>query len=317
MKTSLLITTYNWPEALELVLLSALRQSRLPDEVVVADDGSGPATRALLEAMAARYPVPLRHVWQDDVGFRAARARNRALAACGGDYVLMVDGDMVLHRHFVADHLRAARPGRFVQGVRVLTGREAAQRMLAERRLELSPFDSGVRRRRHTLRLPPLARLLLAVNERQTLRGIKTCNQGWWRNDLLRLNGFDERMMGWGREDEELAARAFHAGLQRRCLRFAGLAVHLWHPERHADGESANDRWLGETLARRSVRADAGMDLHLAEFAATPAADLRLALRAPAPAAADGEPPLAGVAPPGAMHRSRERDATAARGHGA
>lgn len=287
MKTSLLITTYNWPEALELVLLSALRQSRLPDEVVVADDGSGAPTRALLESMAGRYPVPLRHVWQDDAGFRAARARNRALAACSGDYVLMVDGDMVLHRHFVADHLRAARPGRFVQGVRVLTGCEAAQRMLAERRLELSPLYRGVQRRRHTLRLPPLARLLLALNERQTLRGIKTCNQGWWRADLLGLNGFDERMQGWGREDEELAARAFHAGLVRRCLRFAGLAVHLWHPERHADGESANDRWLGETLARRSVRADAGMDLHLAEFAASPAADLRLCAPGAAPARND------------------------------
>src|SRR3546814_1914933 len=75
-------------------------------------------------------------------------------------------------------------------------------------------FRRGIDRRRHTVRLPLLAHLFARPSMRQ--RGIKSCNMGFWRDDLLRLNGFNEAMTGWGREDTELAVRAFHAGLLRR-----------------------------------------------------------------------------------------------------
>src|SRR5687767_10189138 len=106
MKVSTIVTTYNWPEALSLVLAGLARQSVLPDEVIVADDGSGERTRRTLLDAARSFPTSLRHYWQDDTGFRAARARNGAIAAARGDYILFLDGDMVPHRHFVADHLR-------------------------------------------------------------------------------------------------------------------------------------------------------------------------------------------------------------------
>lgn len=275
MRCSLVITTYNWEAALDLCLLSARRQSRLPDEVIVADDGSRPDTGALLRRHANDYPVPLRHCWQPDRGFRAARARNFAIAAAQGDYVLLVDGDMVLHRNFVDDHLWAARPGSFVQGMRVLTTPEAGERLLATRETRVTWSTPGLARRRHTLRSRALARLSLALTEGQRRAGIKTCNQGWWRDDLLRLNGFDERFVGWGREDDDLAARAFHAGLTRRSLRFAGLATHLYHHERHEDGASRNDALLAEHLAHQTIRCDQGVDGHLALCAAEPASDLR------------------------------------------
>ena len=115
---SVVVTTHEWPRALELCLASLARQSRLPDEVLVTDDGSGAATRRLLERVARDYPVRLVHLWQPHRGFRAARSRNRAIAAARGDYVLLLDGDMVAHRHFVADHLRYACAGSFVQGSR-------------------------------------------------------------------------------------------------------------------------------------------------------------------------------------------------------
>ena len=264
---SLVITTYNRPDALALALASVARQSRLPDEVIVADDGSGPATAALVQRMARGFPVPLRHAWQEDRGFRAARARNLAIAACRGDYVLLVDGDMLLHRHFVADHRAAARRDCFVQGMRVLTTPAGGERLLREGRLELGFFESGIRRRRHTLRLPLLSKLIARWSEGTNTRGIKTCNQGWWRSDLVRLNGFDERYEGWGREDDDLATRAFHAGLRRRSLRFAGLATHLYHPERHEHGESVNDALLAQARASGVWRCERGLDGHAAATA--------------------------------------------------
>jgi len=275
MNVSVIVTTYNWPQALQLVLRGLARQTRLPDEVIVADDGSRAETRQLLEEIACDFPVPLRHHWQEDIGFRAARSRNRAIAAARGDYVLMLDGDMVLHRDFVADHLRHAQVGSFVQGSRALTTAALSQRMLAEGTLDLGVFTPQLERRRNALRWPVLASLNLRRAGRKPPRAIKTCNQGWFRADLLRVNGFDERMEGWGREDSELAWRAWHAGVVPRHLRFAALAWHLHHRERHVAGGSPNDRYLRETRASRKVRAELGVDQHLAEFAAQPLADLR------------------------------------------
>ncbi|WP_246149917.1 glycosyltransferase family 2 protein [Arenimonas fontis] len=274
MKTSLIVTTYNWPRALGRVLDSIAGQTRLPDEVIVADDGSGPDTAALLKARAARFPTALRHVWQEDQGFRAGRARNLAIAASRGDYLLLIDGDMVLHPDFVADHLAFATPGCFVQGSRVLTGPTTGARLLADPELRPSPWLPGLDRRRNALRLPWLARRLFARRPRPP-RAIKTCNQGWWREDLLRLNGFDERMQGWGREDMELAWRAHHAGIHCRHLRFAALAWHLHHPERHVDGASANDRFLADTRRTGATRCTLGVDTHLAAMATNPPPDLR------------------------------------------
>ena len=275
MTCSLIITTYNWKDALDLVLLSVRLQSRLPDEVIVADDGSRPDTRQLLLEHARDFPVPLRHSWQEDAGFRAARSRNRAIAAATGEYIILIDGDMVLHPDFIADHLWAAEHGSFVQGMRVLTWPEASTKLLQQRRVRLRPFEPGIRRRRHTVRSRLLARLALTTTRGRNRKGIKTCNQGWWRSDLVAVNGFDERFEGWGREDDDLAARAFQAGIDRRSLRFAGLATHLHHNERHQDGESANDAHLADNLARGISRAEAGLDRHLAEFAAAPLPDLR------------------------------------------
>lgn len=279
-RASVVITTYNWPQALERALQALARQTVLPYEVIVADDGSRDDTRALIERLARGYPVPLRHSWVEDRGFRVALARNRAIAATSGDYVLLLDGDMLAHPRFVEDHLRAAARGSFVQGMRVLTDEVGRERLLSGETDRLRFFDRGLTRRRHTLRIPPLAALSLRASTGQSGSAIKTCNQGWWRDDLVAINGFDERYEGWGREDKDLAQRAFHAGLQRRSLRFAGLATHLYHPERHEEGASPNDALLADTRATRRIRAERGLDQHLAEFTDAPLADLRATMRA-------------------------------------
>jgi glycosyltransferase involved in cell wall biosynthesis len=271
---SLIVTTYNWPQALATVLASARAQTRLPDEVIIADDGSGPDTRALLRSIATDFPVPLRHVWQEDQGFRAARARNLAICAASGDYVVLLDGDMVMHPHFISDHAAAAASGSFVQGSRVLAGERFSDRLLQDPRLRPRFFSGDIERRRHTLRLPLLSRLYLSLS-RGVPRMIKSCNQGWWRQDLLRLNGFDERMHGWGREDDELALRAMFAGISCRQLRLSGLAFHLHHRNRHEHGESGNDAYLAQSEEREASYCEYGLDRHLADCAAQPAPDLR------------------------------------------
>lgn len=268
MKLSLIITTYNWKEALDLVFKSIERQTVLPDEIVIADDGSRADTAQLITDWTHRLSVPVRHVWQEDIGFRAARARNRAIAAATGDYLVLVDGDMVLNRHFIEDHKHAARPGYFVQGVRLITGPMIRERILQERLFELGFFAPDVKRRRHTIRNRFLSWLVFQrthVNQ----KAIRSCNQAYWKKDLLQVNGFNEEMTGWGREDNDVAERLYNIGVRRKNLKFAALAMHLHHTSRQPQGDNPNDRFLRETIQTKSRRCVKGIDQHVAELSAS------------------------------------------------
>jgi glycosyltransferase involved in cell wall biosynthesis len=260
MNTSLIITTYEWPRALDLTLHSVVRQTVLPREVVIADDGSGPETAALVHQWRRNFPVPLHHVWQPHQGMRLARSRNAAIAKSRGQYILLADGDMVLHPSFVEDHHSLARPHFFIQGCRLLTHADTAQRMLDECILDLGFFAKGIDRRHHTVRSAFLSRLF--SRERTDQRAIRGCNQGYWRTDLARVNGFNERMVGWGREDNEIAERLYNVGVVRRNVKFMALATHLYHARRHPQGVNPNDAVLRETIERKLTRCRLGLDGH-------------------------------------------------------
>ena len=261
MRTSLVVTTYNRKDALALVLESALRQRRRPDELVVADDGSRPDTGELVAAFAARSPFPVRHSWQEDLGFRAAASRNRAFAAAAGEYLVMVDGDIVLHPSFLEDHLRAARPGRFVQGSRVMLSEKATARALASGRVPLGALARGIRNRLNAVHSPALSRL--ASHRNDDVFRVRSANLACWRGDVLRVNGFDEDFVGWGREDSDFVARLQHAGIFRLQLKFAAIGYHLWHSEEPRQLLPRNQRILEETLATRRVRCANGIDKYL------------------------------------------------------
>jgi O-antigen ligase len=268
-RVSLIVLTYNWPNALQQVLRSIAAQTRLPDEVIVADDGSTGATREVIEAMRSAFPVPLLHVWQEDLGFRAARARNEGIAASSGVYVVLIDGDMVLHPSFVADHLMLAARGHFLQGGRFKTTAQETARLLAGGRPIFAPWAAadfhvfdGIRRI-YALRAPWLARW--KANGRNGGR-VMSCNMSFWRSDLLRVNGFDERMEGYGAEDRELAARLGNAGVRRRQVKWAALAAHLEHATRAQpdvdDMSLPNNRLFRATLTEHITRCECGIDRH-------------------------------------------------------
>ena len=262
MRIALVVTTWDRPDALACVLRSVCGQSRPPDELIVADDGSGPATGEVVADCARRATFPVLHAWQARAGWRACRARNLAVSRASGDYVVVVDGDMLLDRCFLADHEAAARPVHWVQGCRLPLDPAATARALERPGAGRAPRpqDTDLRHRPQARRLPRLARL--AATAASAFVAVKGCNQGFWRDDLLRVNGWDESFSGWGPEDKELCVRLGHAGVRRRTLAFAGLAWHLHHPPapRHAAG--AGRAILERTQSERRLRCERGLDAH-------------------------------------------------------
>ncbi|PIY22459.1 MAG: family 2 glycosyl transferase [Deltaproteobacteria bacterium CG_4_10_14_3_um_filter_60_8] len=261
MKLSLIITTCNWPAALDLALRSAADQTRRPDQVIVADDGSADDTRQLLAAFARTAPFPVRHCWQENLGFRAARIRNQAVARANGDYLILMDGDIVLEKHCLQDHEDCARPGFFVQGSRALLGPARTRQLLTDRDLKISLFDADIDNRKNLLRWPLLSCLLAGPVGH--LRSIRTCNFGVWRADAIAVNGFNEDFQGWGREDSEFAARLRNFGIKRRNLRFRGLAAHLHHGQSPRLELAKNDALLATTIQEGRTWCDNGLANHL------------------------------------------------------
>jgi glycosyltransferase involved in cell wall biosynthesis len=262
-RLALVITTHERSDALAAVLDSVEKQATAPDEIVIADDGSGAPARAVIDDFTRRSSAPVVTVAQQHRGFRVARLRNLAIAATSADYLVFIDGDMLLHPGFIADHRRFARPGRFTQGVRVLADAQLTRRLLAAPRVATpGPFTRGLGGLRRIYLLRSVA--LSAVTRRAAngLIAIKSCNFAAWRADLQRVNGFDEDFEGWGPEDKELAQRLRHAGVRRQTLLFGGIATHLHHPAASRDALPANLARLERTRRERRVRCDRGLDSH-------------------------------------------------------
>ena len=273
MKVSLIIITYNWPAALARVLESVAAQVRLPDEVLIADDGSGPETAAVIARAREQFPVPLKHIWQEDLGFRAARARNRGIAASRGDYIVLLDGDMLIHPYFIADHLMLAERGYFLQGGRLKANDAESRRLLAGGKPIYAPWvKANFHEFDGTKRLYAFRAPLLARSKARSRSGgrVMSCNMSFWREDLLLVNGFDERMEGYGAEDRELVVRLENAGLRRRALKWCALAMHLEHSTRAQDDVNdpslPNNQLLQVSIEQHLVRCERGIDQHLAEF---------------------------------------------------
>ena len=262
---SVIVTTYNREDALDAVLRSLATQTDRDFEVIVADDGSRPPTRSVVDAWKPKLGRRLEHVWHEDDGFRAAEIRNRAILASRGDYVIFLDGDCIARADFVATHRRLAEPGWFVTGNRVLLSRELTAKVLRE---HLTPETWGVaawlaeRRRGGVNRLTALMRLPLGPLRRlrrNAWRGARSCNLAIWRADLTRVDGFDADYRGWGKEDSDIIVRLRHAGVRRKDGVFATGVLHLWHAEADRGALAANERKLAGIIAGDDTRARRGL----------------------------------------------------------
>lgn len=254
-RTAVVVSTYEQPRALDLALRAWSRQRMAPSSVVVADDGSGPATRAVVERWGAVH-VRL----ERGEGFGKCRVVNAAVVrarALGASWLLFTDGDCLPARDLLARHLAERRPARFIAGGVVRLSREASE-MLRDRDVDTGGFERmGGNKPRYVLPRP-LGHLLDRLQHRRA--PWKGGNSSAWIDDIVRVGGYDERF-GWGLEDNELGERLQNAGVRGFSIRYTAPVYHLWHERPWVDPEGVvrHEAMLAETRRTRATRTEHGI----------------------------------------------------------
>lgn len=264
---SLIITTYNWPQALRLSVESVWTQTVLPKEIIIADDGSKDETRETIDQLRKQSPIPIIHVWQPDEGFQLSKIRNRGIAAASSEYIIFIDGDCILEPHFIEDHIYYAQHGRCVCGPRVKLVSSATAKFLETGsyvlpRFFLSPkirFGYNI----YAIRNRWLCnRLAYEVGNLQIRVKLLGCNMAFWKSDAIRINGFDEGYSSWGWEDHDFGLRLRRSGVLLKCIKHAALLYHLYHKKRSQNAKDTAELYQ-QCIESGQFRAEKGLDQYL------------------------------------------------------
>ena len=233
MSVSVVISTYNNPAGLRMCLLGMMSQTVLPDQIIIADDGSDQAGYDFLTE-APFSSLPIEKVWHPDHGWQKNLILNIAVRHCHGDYLIFCDGDTIPRSDFIESHLRHARPKTFLSAsaidvpkhvYKTFTDLHITKNQIFKRSFLTRVWPEA---NKHSLRLEPrsLEQTLNLITWRYcVLRG---ANFSLWRNDIESVNGFDESY-GYGSEDRELGVRLRNSGVASRWLKFSLMQLHLSH----------------------------------------------------------------------------------------
>ncbi|MGM0433324.1 MAG: glycosyltransferase family 2 protein [Pseudomonadota bacterium] len=241
MKLSVVISTYNSPLWLEKVLWGYSIQTHPDFEILIADDGSGPETANLINDMRTKTGLEIHHVWHEDQGFRKCTILNKTIKRTSSEYIVFTDGDCIPRKDFLQTHAGEAKPGYFLSGgyhkLPLTTSKTITKEdILSQNCFDLywlKKHDLPSSHKNTKLTATPLkARILNYLTP--TKCNFKGSNSSAWRDDLLTVNGFDERM-AWGGEDRELGVRLNNAGIKPRHVRYNAIVVHLDHTRGYVD----------------------------------------------------------------------------------
>lgn len=267
---SVIVTTYNWPTALQLCLAALFAQNDTNFEIIVADDGSSLENLALNKTFCSAHQRPVHYVYHRDKGFRAGTIRNKAVASSSGSYLIFLDGDCIVRPDFVSNHRRLAAKGHFVPGNRILLDEAFTQEVLQKNiplHTKSLPYFLSLRLNGNINKILPFMTLplgALRLIQPQKWQKAMTCNLAVWRDDFIYVNGFDEVFEGWGYEDSDLVIRLIHAGIRRKEGRFAVPVLHLWHTQSDRGRQVANyERLLSHIAQPDFIFAEKGVSQYL------------------------------------------------------
>ena len=258
MTTALLISTYNWPDALKLVLLSVKQQSVLPNQVIIADDGSTKDTQKLINKFNTNFPVPIKHVWHKDVGFTKTVILNKAIKEITSEYIIQIDGDIILHKHFIKNHINYSQKNTYLYGSRVSLNETVSKKVLASKKINFNwLFSPGLLRRGRAIYFPMFNKFIKP--ESKNSRKLRGCNVSYWKKDAYSVNGYNEDFKGWGYEDFEYVQRLLHNGIKSKRIKQAAIQYHIYHQESPKGDTTIGDAILTRIIKNRVVKCKNGI----------------------------------------------------------
>ena len=257
---SILLATYNWPQALKLCLESLATQTDKNFEIIIADDGSTESTKEVIDSFSSTYPNTIKHLWQEDQGFRKTKILNQAINAAHGDYLVFLDGDCIVQPDYVARHRELAQKGYLVTGSRILLNESLTQELLSWPKWSFQKFSSGLLGRRLSGGINKYWPLKIKLGngswrdyKKFVWRRIKGCNMACWKADAEAINGFDETMTGWGHEDADFVFRLQHHGITRKSGSWSTEVLHLFHKINDQSNAAENARRVREKILAKAL----------------------------------------------------------------
>lgn len=237
-KASIIVSFYNKIDYLKLVLAGFEIQTEKNFEIIIADDGSNQSVLNQLENIIPLYPFKIKHLWQEDKGFRKNKILNKSILASEADYLIFIDGDCIPHPHFVEGHLLNAEVNTVLTGRRVNLS-ENISKQLTEEKIKNNFFEENF----FKLLLDGIfgksidvekgihfknKYLLDFFNRKQ--RGILGCNFSLFKTDILSINGFDERYQAPSiGEDSDIQFRLELIGKKIKSINHIAIQYHLYH----------------------------------------------------------------------------------------
>ena len=257
---SILLATYNWPQALKLCLESLATQTDKNFEIIIADDGSSESTKQVIVSFKGSHPAVIKHLWQEDQGFRKTKILNQAIAAAHGDYLVFLDGDCIVQPDFVERHRELAQKGCLVTGSRILLNQTLTQELLTWPNWSFARFTENLIGKRLGGGINKYWPLKIKLGngswrdyKKFVWRRIKGCNMACWKTDAEAINGFDETMTGWGHEDADFVFRLQHHGIHRKSGSWSTEVLHLFHKINDQSNAAENARRVREKIMAKAL----------------------------------------------------------------
>ena len=268
MFASVIFTTYNHPKWLEKTLWGFSAQSFRDFEIIVADDGSGDETRAVIESLQAQIDIPIRHLWQEDDGFQKCRIMNKAIVESRGEYLIFTDGDCIPHPDFVRNHVELSAENTLLSGGYFKLPLDVSRAITKQDILAGNSTRPGWLLRHGVTFTPKVSKLFSHPLVGAILDALTITRATWnghssstWKKHVIATNGFDERMQ-YGGQDREFGERLVNMGIKPRQVRYRCSCVHLDHGRGYARPESiAKNRAIRKhTSDYKITRTDYGIE---------------------------------------------------------
>ena len=185
------------------------------------------------------------------------------LSLANGEYIILVDGDIILHKEFIYDHYAFSKPGFFVQGIRAKLSSKKAKDVLKFKQIDFNSFEKGIKNKRNSVRSSILSFIFSGIKLSNSLKMLQTCNMAFFKKDCIKVNGFNEDFVGWGREDSEFGARLLNLGCKRRDLKFKAIGYHIHHEGASRKMLDENNKIFLNTINKKLNWCSNGIDKFL------------------------------------------------------